>query len=262
MKYIKLFVLIVILNTIFITPISAKSSFSCDKEVEIGGNIKCSVTIDTDPVMIESDGNIKIIDITGNSYSKINTYQAVFNDSGNIYFGPAQDKYSKYIISIKDSAGELVYDKDQRVSVIAKTTTTTTTKLRSNNNYLSYIKVNGNLIDGFSRDIFKYNVEVSNDVEKIVIESEPEDNTAVISLNGPKILDVGDNEYTIKVVSEDETIRFYKIIVTRKDEISSNTKIKNIEVAGYDIKFDGKSKTYYLKIKSKVSLYEHVNDIE
>ena len=248
MKYIKLIVFGLILNILFISSFSAKSSLSCDSEVEIGANIKCTVNIENDPVMIESDGNIKIIDISGNSYSKINTYQATFKDNGIIYFGPAQDKYSKYIISIKNEDGDLVYDKDQRVNVIAKKTTTT--KSRSNNNYLSYIKFNGNIIDGYDKNVFKYNIEVANDVEKVNIEAEPEDNTATISLNGPKELEIGDNEFTIKVVSEDETIRFYKVIVTRKDKISSNTKIKYLEVTGYDIKFDGKSKTYYLKIKN------------
>ena len=251
MKYIKLIIFAIALNIIFITSYNAKSSLSCDSEVEVGSNIKCTVSIDKDSVMIESDGNIKISDISGNSYSKTNTYQATFNDDGVIYFGPAQDKYSKYIISIKNEAGDLVYDKDQRVNVIAKKTTTTTTKARSSNNYLKYIKINGNLIDDFDKETFKYNVDVTNDVEKVNIEAEPEDNTAVISLNGPKELEVGDNEFTIKVVSEDETIRFYKIIVTKKDKISSNTKLKNLEVTGYDIKFDGKSKTYYLKIKAK-----------
>ena len=78
MKYIKLIVFGLILNILFISSFSAKSSLSCDSEVEIGANIKCTVNIENDPVMIESDGNIKIIDISGNSYHTSDYYYSLY----------------------------------------------------------------------------------------------------------------------------------------------------------------------------------------
>ena len=79
--------------------LQAKRTYSCNKEVPVDGYITCSVTVDNDAVKIESDGNVNIYDLKGEKYSKISDYQAVFYESGTVVFGPADDKYSKYIIS-------------------------------------------------------------------------------------------------------------------------------------------------------------------
>ena len=129
------------------------------------------------------------------------------------------------------------------------TTTTTTTKAKSSNNYLSSITIDGEEIDDFSKNTTRYFIEVENDVTKVSIDAEAEDDTAEVDIDGPNSLEVGDNEYTISVTSEDDTTKFYKVIVTRKDEEeSSNTGIKRIKVRGYNFKFNKNSKTFYLNI--------------
>ena len=232
--------------------LQAKSTYSCNKEVPVDGYITCSVTVDNDAVKIESDGNVNIYDLKGEKYSKISDYQAVFYESGTVVFGPADDKYSKYIISLLTEDGR-PYGSDTRVNVIAKTTvkptTTTTTKSLSSNNYLSTITVDGEEIENFSKNTSKYFVKVENDVSTISIEAEAEDEKAKVEIDGPDTLKIGDNEYTISVTSENDTTKFYKVIVTRKEEDeSSNTDIDNIKVKGYNLNFDKNSKTFYLSI--------------
>lgn len=129
------------------------------------------------------------------------------------------------------------------------TTSTTTTKAKSDNNYLASISVNGEEIEDFSKTKTKYFVDVENDVKKVNIKAEAEDENATIEVDGPKVLEVGDNEYTISVTSENNTTKFYKIVVTRKDEEESSiTDIKNIKIKGYHLNFDKNSKTFYLSI--------------
>ena len=237
--------------------LQAKSTYSCNKEVPVDGYITCSVTVDNDAVKIESDGNVNIYDLKGEKYSKISDYQAVFYESGTVVFGPADDKYSKYIISLLTEDGR-PYGSDTRVNVIAKTTvkstTTTTTKSLSSNNYLSTITVDGEEIKNFSKNTSKYFVKVENDVSTISIEAEAEDEKAKVEIDGPDTLKIGDNEYTISVTSENDTTKFYKVIVTRKEEDeSSNTDIDNIKVKGYNLNFDKNSKTFYLSINKNTT---------
>lgn len=237
--------------------LQAKSTYSCNKEVPVDGYITCSVTVDNDAVKIESDGNVNIYDLRGEKYSKISDYQAVFYESGTVVFGPADDKYSKYIISLLTEDGR-PYGSDTRVNVIAKTTvkptTTTTTKSLSSNNYLSTITVDGEEIKNFSKNTSKYFVKVENDVSTISIEAEAEDEKAKVEIDGPDTLKIGDNEYTISVTSENDTTKFYKVIVTRKEaDESSNTDIDNIKVKGYNLNFDKNSKTFYLSINKNTT---------
>lgn len=237
--------------------LQAKSTYSCNKEVPVDGYITCSVTVDNDAVKIESDGNVNIYDLKGEKYSKISDYQAVFYESGMVVFGPADDKYSKYIISLLTEDGR-PYGSDTRVNVIAKTTvkptTTTTTKSLSSNNYLSTITVDGEEIKNFSKNTSKYFVKVENDVSTISIEAEAEDEKAKVEIDGPDTLKIGDNEYTISVTSENDTTKFYKVIVTRKEaDESSNTDIDNIKVKGYNLNFDKNSKTFYLSINKNTT---------
>lgn len=237
--------------------LQAKSTYSCNKEVPVDGYITCSVTVDNDAVKIESDGNVNIYDLKGEKYSKISDYQAVFYESGTVVFGPADDKYSKYIISLLNEDGR-PYGSDTRVNVIAKTTvkptTTTTTKSLSSNNYLSTITVDGEEIKNFSKNTSKYFVKVENDVSTISIEAEAEDEKAKVEIDGPDTLKIGDNEYTISVTSENDTTKFYKVIVTRNEEDeSSNTDIDNIKVKGYNLNFDKNSKTFYLSINKNTT---------
>ena len=256
-KRVTLILFMIMFCFVSIDNLQAKSTYSCNKEVPVDGYITCSVTVDNDAVKIESDGNVNIYDLKGEKYSKISDYQAVFYESGTVVFGPADDKYSKYIISLLTEDGR-PYGSDTRVNVIAKTTvkstTTTTTKSLSSNNYLSTITVDGEEIENFSKNTSKYFVKVENDVSTISIEAEAEDEKAKVEIDGPDTLKIGDNEYTISVTSENDTTKFYKVIVTRNEEDeSSNTDIDNIKVKGYNLNFDKNSKTFYLSINKNTT---------
>ena len=239
-----------------VSPLLAKSSYTCDSNVYESDSFKCSVTIDKDAVLIKSDYNIKVLDIEGNKYSKINDYEVIFYSDGVVTYDKASDKYKSYVISLYDEKGFQKYLDDKTINVIRKTTTTTTTKLKSSNNYLKSISINNNLIPNFSKSETRYHVTYEYDVSKVSFNYETEDINAIAEINGPNKLEVGDNEYTIGVTAEDGNIRYYKVLVTRKDKpvvLSNNNYLKKLKIKGYQINFKKEVKTYHLTIKSKVS---------
>lgn len=268
----KIIIFIFLISFLFnINAVFAKSTYTCATEVAPDEYIECKVYVENDPVTIESDGNINIYNLTGNKYSKLNSTKALFYESGTIKFGPSSDKYSKYVISLYTEDGLQKYDNDIRVSVVKKTTTTrvtttTTTKKKSSNNYLTDIKINNESIKDFSKNENRYYITYTHEVEKVIVDASVEDETANVEINGPNKLEVGDNEYTIGVTSEDNTTRYYKILITRNEkakELSSDTKLSDIKIKGYEFNFKKNSKTYHLTLKEdvkKLSIDVKTND--
>lgn len=240
MKKVKLFLMFILGMLIFSLNVKAADTYSikCDKAYA-NEPFTCSVTTDV-PVYVSTD-------------LKVYEGSTSMNKNGTIKFKAT--KAGDYDISLISDDGETTY-KTVTISVNEKTTTTktttTTTKAKSDNNYLESITVNGEKIESFDKTKTKYFVEVENNVKKATIKATCEDDTATVTIDGPKVLEVGDNEYTISVKSESNTTKFYKVIVTRKDEEeSSNTDIKSIKIRGYHLNFDKNSKTFYLNIKKE-----------
>lgn len=240
MKKVKLFLMFILGMLIFSINVKAADTYGikCDKAYA-NEPFACSVTT-AKPVSISTD-------------LKVYEGSVSMDKNGTIKFKAS--KAGDYDISLISDDGETTY-KTVTISVNEKTTTTktttTTTKAKSDNNYLESITVNGEQIESFEKSKTKYFVEVENKVKKATIKATSEDDAATVTIDGPKVLEVGDNEYTISVKSESNTTKFYKVIVTRKDkEESSNTDIKSIKIRGYHLNFDKNSKTFYLNVKKE-----------
>lgn len=127
---------------------------------------------------------------------------------------------------------------------------------KSNNNYLKNINS-----DKFELDFDKikevYQVTVLYEVENIDIQYEKDDSMSSVEIIGNENLKVGKNIITLSVTAEDGSIREYKIIVTRKEEnkvVSNNSKLKDLMISGYNLKFDSNIYEYILKIKDEKKL--------
>ena len=237
--------------------VNAEEKLVCDKNtVEFGKSITCSYTIGDEARMIETDSDyLKLDSVSGNGNTQQNDHQAIFQSSGKISFIAKKSGKVDIYLSTENGIGSITTlpIKIIEPTTTKKTTTTTaTTKAKSDNNYLESITVNGEKIESFDKTKTKYFVEVENKVKKATVKATCEDDSATVTIDGPKALEVGDNEYTISVKSESNTTKFYKVIVTRKDEEeSSNTDIKSIKIRGYHLNFDKNSKTFYLNIKKE-----------
>lgn len=234
-KYLITFILCMFIFTI---KVSATSSISCKPlNVNVGDQITCSVKTD-EPVEISSKLSIVAGDTT------------MEKDGNIVYKASSKGTYDVMIKTITPGfSDKAIITVSEKTTTTTTKTTTTTTKAKSDNNYLSSITVDGVSLKDFSKTKTKYFIELENDVVNANIKAEAEDENAKVEIDGPKTLNVGDNEYTISVTSENDTTKFYKVIVTRKDEEeSSDTDIKNIRIKGYHLNFDKNSKTFHLNI--------------
>ena len=127
---------------------------------------------------------------------------------------------------------------------------------KSSNNYLKELKLsNGNI--NFDAYTTNYNVAVLYEIENIQIEAITEDSKAKYEIVGNTNLIVGENVITIKVTAEDESVKEYKIIITRKDAThipSSNSKLSSLTIEGYELNFDSNKHEYSLKINDETKL--------
>lgn len=237
-----LFGLLIVVSFIFTMKVNAASIRCTPTSVYVGDQITCTISDVADDEEVSVTTSLNRV-----SGKTTITKSDVDNGDNNIVYSAKSTGTYNITAKTTDWTSNPV-----RITVSEKTTTTTTTtttKSRSSNNYLSSITIDGEEIDDFSKNTTRYFIEVENDVTKVSIDAEAEDDTAEVDIDGPNSLEVGDNEYTISVTSEDDTTKFYKVIVTRKDEEeSSNTGIKRIKVRGYNFKFNKNSKTFYLNI--------------
>lgn len=226
-------------------------SFSCPKtSVTAGTDLTCNITIEEGDDAVQVSSSLTIKNVTGDMNTKY-AKTASFATNGTVVFktdGLAGD----YKILAEDVSSSYTNTVTVHISEATTTTktTTTTTKPKSDNNYLSSITIDGKEIENFSKNTTKYFVDVDNSVKKVTIKAKQEDETAEVTIDGPNNLAIGDNEYTISVTSENESTKYYKIIITRADEEeSSSTEIKSIKIKGYNLNFDKTSKTFHLNIK-------------
>ena len=217
---------------------------SCQTNAKAEEPFKCSITTNRE-VTIKYDG---LTLYNGSSTMSTN---------GEVQF--KADKAGSYdirLIYLDENNKESVTSTTVKVDVATTqsttkktTSTTTTTKKKSSNNYLKTITIDGEELVDFSKEKNRYEYDVDNKITKLNIEATAEEDSSIVKVDGPKSLTVGENIFTISVTSEDNTTKYYKVIVTRAEEISNNTKIEKINIKGYSLKIDGSSKTYYLDIK-------------
>lgn len=241
-KILKLNLFALAIMFVFLINVNAEgASISCPKTAEVGKPFTCKVTTDQ-TVYIASE-------------LRVYKGSTMMSENGNIEFKASEEK--EYDIGVISEDGMNTFDTatvNVKAVTTSKTTTTTTTKAKSDNNYLSSITVDGIELKDFSKTKTKYFIELDNDVTRANISAEAEDNNAKVEIDGPKTLEVGDNEFTISVTSESNTTKFYKVIVTRKEEEKEAiTDISNIKIKGYKLNFDKSSKTFYLKINKETT---------
>ena len=265
MKKRNLLLMFIALLFVLITPVKATNTISLVCNQTTTNTTTCKIKLNIDeidditPIDIyfstnDLDVNINAVGNSstncGSSKCSITSIQSGENIVATLNITNPTDKDVKPTIQIDSTYGKDSKTFTLKASKKSVTTTTTTTKVKSDNNYLSSITIDGEEIENFSKSTTKYFVDVENDIKKVTIKAKAEDDTATVSIDGPKSLNVGDNEYTISVTSESDSTKYYKVIITRADEEeSSSTEIKNIKVKGYKLNFDKASKTFHLNIK-------------
>lgn len=114
---------------------------------------------------------------------------------------------------------------------------------KSNNKNLKSLKVSPSSLDSdFVASTTEYTMTVGSDIDTIKVEAVAEDSKAKVSISGNKSLKVGTNTISIKVTAEDETVRTYKIIVTKEKQ--EQLKLKELLVEGMPLQPEFDSNIY------------------
>lgn len=132
---------------------------------------------------------------------------------------------------------------------------------RSTNNYLKSLSITNAKIN-FNKGTLNYNIIVENKIDKIDIKATTEDTKATITGTGEKKLKDYLNTFNVVVKAENGTTRTYKINISRKDKdgnvgaLSTNNKLKTLEVKGYQIEFKEDILKYNLTVENTVNKLE------
>lgn len=150
----------------------------------------------------------------------------------NIKITTLDENNSKNLVAVSESASH-------KVSLAIKST----------DNSLKDLKVDGVTVAEFKSDVYEYEMEVSSDTDKIELKATPNNaNATFVDGFGSREVDVkyGENEFLIKVKSEAGDIQVYKILVTREDNRNTNNNLKEVLINSGKIKLElSKNKTDY-----------------
>ena len=127
--------------------------------------------------------------------------------------------------SMLDYTGKEINFSKGSVSITARTQAEIEASY-SDNAYLSNLRVvDYEIAPEFKKDVYEYNLEVENNVEKITIRGTKADSSASISGTGEKELTEGMNSFKIVVTAEKGNKKTYTININRKELNPINVKV-------------------------------------
>ena len=162
----------------------------------------------------------------------------------------AQDSKSK--ISYKNKTISINHGETKKINIIVTSESgvnniyvlnVTRTDGRSDNNYLSLLKIDGVDIK-FNKNTLNYSAIVDNKISNVNITALAEDSKSTINGDGIKILNIGSNTIQIKVISEKGSEKIYTIVLIKKDEnnlipgLSDNAFLKKLKINDSSFNFD------------------------
>lgn len=84
----------------------------------------------------------------------------------------------------------------------------------------------GNLEPSFSKDITEYNLNISKDINEIAVEAIPENEEAIVNIQGNKNIGQGENKIYIDVITNNGDTKRYTINVNKEKERLRLTRVK------------------------------------
>lgn len=121
----------------------------------------------------------------------------------------------------------------------------------SNKNLKSLVVTPSSISPKFSANTTEYAMTIGSDVDEVEINAEAEDSKAEVLVEGNKNLKIGENTITIKVTAEDETVRTYKIAVTKEKKDQVGLKELLIEGVKLNPDFDANTYLYTVDMENK-----------
>ena len=126
-------------------------------------------------------------------------------------------------------------------------------QIRSTDNTLKDLKVNGETVINFSPSTYSYSMQVDSNVTNAEIGATLNNSTATfIDKFGPRNvgLEYGENKIEVKVKSASGEDKIYVINITRNDNRGSNNNLKNIIINSGDVKINFDQNVLEYRIKT------------
>ena len=148
-------------------------------------------------------------------------------------------------------------DEDDSESITNLDDKKVTLSIKSTDNTLKDLKVDGITLEGFKSDVYEYELTFDSEIDNVELKAALNDtNATFVEQYGPRTveLDYGENEVLVKVKSESGDIKVYKLLITREDNRNTNNNLKEVIINSGKIKLelsknkvDYTVKTYKLK---------------
>ena len=252
---------------IFLLPLSIKATddtvltMNCPAGGTKNSTLTCSLKISSDVVInevsVEYDfnGNFTYLSFTPQSNFEVVSYSSTGfkikserGSTGEFVIGNISFKilnagfWGLKNIKIKDMDGN-IYKADKLGKDL---------KILSEDNTLkSLIVSSGTLSPAFQPSITSYKLEV--DVKTVVFTAVANDPNAAVASPVKADLSYGENTINLVVTSESGSKKTYKIVITRKDDRSDNSKLKSLTILGEKIDISKDSSNYSIVLKEEVS---------
>lgn len=213
------------------------------KDIKVSaGTLTPTFSATTKEYTVEVTSEINKITITGEKNSSTQTITGNVTDRVLKY---GDNEFSLVVTSEKGTK------ETYKVKVTRKDT-------RETLNTLSAIELSAGKLK-FDKETTEYAVKVLHEVETIEVKATPESTKATIEIvnNNLKLVDGENKAILIKVKSENELEKTYKIVVTRLLEgetLGDNPNLSNIAVSNYNLGFTTTKDTYSLKIDKEKAL--------
>ncbi len=139
------------------------------------------------------------------------------------------------------------------------TTTKPEEEEKSSNAMLSALTLDvEGLSPEFNKETDNYTLQVGEEIEKIDVTATPEDEKAIVTVEGNETLQVGENKITVTVTAEDGTAKVYTIIVNKGNIKQASLGLASFNIKGIDMEgvFSPTTYEYTIEINQDVSELE------
>lgn len=268
----KFLIFVILLFLPFITmAASVKVILECPAKAALNATIQCDVKINSDVDVTGVAANYKFNNnFSYVSFSSTNNF-SVYNSSSNGFaIGNTSGKKGTFKVGTLKlkflNAGSFSLTNldisDSAYNSYSPTSVSPSVKVSSTTNTLSDLTISsGKISPSFSTETLNYKVEV--DVDTITISATKTDATSTVTGIGKKNIKYGENKFNIVVTSESGTKRTYTLIVTRKDERSSDNNLKSLSISDAKINFSSSQTNYKVTVPNtvdKITVSAQLND--
>lgn len=157
----------------------------------------------------------------------------------------------KTTITIKETE-KAKYDDGKNVNQTLTNVTVYGTKADEETKLKGLVIKDFNISPTFDPTITTYTLKVPSDTNEVEVIATPSNEKQQITGDGKNQLNYGDNKIKVVVKSQSGATETYEILITRPDNRSNDTSLKNLSVSGTDIAYEEGKDTYEATVSRSV----------